>query len=707
VRIGSPGIGVRFTRFAGERPGSSRRAPAAVVVGYRRRMPKTRLFGLSFLMLFVELALIRWTGSNVVYLSYFSNFVLLGSFLGIGIGFLRAGARRSMFLWAPVALFALVAFVKLARVQVDRTSQELLFFGSHVTKGLPSWLVLPLIFVIVAVVMATIADGVARAFSQFEPLVAYRIDILGSIAGIAAFSLLSFVGSPPVVWGIVAGAVLLALQPRAPLTLVRYVAVVGVIGVLLVETLTPNLSWSPYYKIKTVSDPRLDGIYQISVNGIPHQAIDSVEHRERTESVYVHPYERIARPPGEVLIVGAGNGTDVAIALAHGATRVDAVEIDPRLQKIGKALHPNHPYDDPRVHVHIDDGRAFLERATRKWDLILFALPDSLTLIAGQSSLRLESYLFTIDAMKAARAHLTERGAFAMYNYYREQWLVDRLAFTLQTAFGHPPCIDQMGQLAHLAALTIGMHPEDVTCAITWSPAAPPVKPATDDHPFVYLRTRTIPPIYLVAIALILVASLGLVRGIGGRFGAMRPYKDLFFMGAAFLLLETKNVVQFALLFGTTWFVNALVFGGILLAVLAAIEIARRVRLPRPGVLYALLFATLAVSYAIPAHALLKLAFAPRLAAASAIAFAPITLANLIFAQRFKATASSTIAFGANLLGAMLGGVLEYASLIVGYRNLLIGVAVVYALALATTPRGDGSERLRLGAESRGAARVT
>ena len=54
-------------------------------------MPPWRLVVASGLMLFVELALIRWTGANVLHLSYFSNFVLLGSFLGIGLGFLRSG----------------------------------------------------------------------------------------------------------------------------------------------------------------------------------------------------------------------------------------------------------------------------------------------------------------------------------------------------------------------------------------------------------------------------------------------------------------------------------------------------------------------------------------------------------------------------------------------------------------------------------------
>ena len=186
---------------------------------------------------------------------------------------------------------------------------------------------------------------------------------------------------------------------------------------------------------------------------------------------------------------------------------------------------------------------------------------------------------------------------------------------------------------------------------------------------------------------MILIASLLITRIFAGGLGQMRPYVDLFFMGSAFLLLETKNVVQFALLFGTTWLVNALVFAGILLAVYAAVEVARRVKLPSPSVLYALLLIALVVAWVVPPHDLLSLSFAPRFLLAVAIAFAPVFLANLVFAQRFREVGSSNIAFGANLLGAMVGGVLEYTSLIVGYRALLILVAVLYGLAFVTAPR--------------------
>jgi hypothetical protein len=161
----------------------------------------------------------------------------------------------------------------------------------------------------------------------------------------------------------------------------------------------------------------------------------------------------------------------------------------------------------------------------------------------------------------------------------------------------------------------------------------------------------------------------------------MHGYVDLLFMGAAFLLLETKNVVQFALLFGTTWFVNALVFFGVLLSVLVALHIARSVRLPHPAYLYLALFGSLTVAWVIPPERLLSLDAPLRFSAAVLLAFTPILLANLVFAERFRDVSSTQIAFAANLLGAMVGGVLEYSSLILGYRSLLPLIALLYALA--------------------------
>jgi hypothetical protein len=185
----------------------------------------------------------------------------------------------------------------------------------------------------------------------------------------------------------------------------------------------------------------------------------------------------------------------------------------------------------------------------------------------------------------------------------------------------------------------------------------------------------------------VLIVSLVCVRVLAGPFRTMRPYADLFFMGAAFLLLETKNITSFALLFGTTWVVNAIVFGGVLIAVLLAVETTRRLRTPSLPIVYAGIAVSLLVAYAVPNSALLALPLLPRIVAAVALAFTPIYLANVAFAKRFATTEDSRAAFAVNILGAMVGGCLEYLALLTGYRNLLILTALLYLAAFALTPR--------------------
>ena len=637
------------------------------------------LFVASFLMLFVELVLIRWAGAFVVYLSYFANFILLGSFLGIGVGFLRAHRDPDLFRFAPALLALLVGIVVIFPVTIDRTGGDLVYFGVQ-QHGLPTWVMLPFVFLATAAVMSSIAHGVATRFGKLAALDAYRYDIIGSIAGIIAFSLLALLGFGPLSWGLVVAALFLLLLGRP--SMLQGVAIVVLVSVFAFGTFRGETIWSPYYRLVVTRSP---GATTIDANGIPHQtAVDT-----RKLSDYQDVYRRLARPPKRVLVIGAGNGNDVAVALQHGAEHVDAVEIDPEIQRIGVQDHPLQPYEDPRVTRIIDDGRAFLERTHDTYDLIIFALPDSLTLVTGQSAIRLESYLFTLQAFQAARDRLAPGGAFAMYNFYREQWLADRLAGTLDDVFGRRPCLDLgTDHGSYVERFSIFVDSSDASalrCKQTWDPdGRQVVAPAVDDRPFPYLRTRSIPARYLITVLLILLASIVFVRVAGGEYRQMRGYTDLFFMGAAFLLLETKSVVQFALLFGTTWFVNALVFGGVLCSVLIAIEIERRARINRRRLLFALLFVGLLVAWLVPTDALLGLAPVPRFLAATALAFFPIFSANLIFAERFRDTADPTAAFGANLLGAMFGGSLEYISLITGYRSLLFVVAILYGLAYVT-----------------------
>ena len=645
-----------------------------------------RLTLASLLMLFLELALIRWLGANVVHLAYFSNFVLLGSFLGVGAGFLAS--RKDWSIWGvSFPLLAILALCVLVfPVAIQRSGSDVIYFTTMTIAGPPAWLALPVIFMLVATILAGPAEIVGRCFGQLPPLSAYRYDLIGSLLGIGTFTLLSFLGAPSLAWGMIVIALYLVLTRPKRRTVTAFWACILLVA-LGRETFTPGVSWSPYNKLAVQAVPEVGrNLIEIRANGVPHQIMAPAEWRlTQGEHIYGMPYARLPHNAlKDVLIVGAGSGSDVAIALRKGAAHVDAVDIDPRIMELGARLHPDHPYSDPRVTRHVNDGRAWIENTDRKYDLVLFALPDSLTLVSGASQIRLESFLFTRESMAAVRAHLKPDGGFAMYNFYREPWLIDRLAGTAAATFGHAPCVDTYADMQ--AVVSVAVKAADQACGTAWTPKQV-VAPASDDRPFLYFKGGTFPPLYAVTLACILAASLATVRLLGGPIGAMRPYADLFFMGVAFLLLETKNVATFAMLFGTTWLVNALVFAGVLTIVLAAVETTRRFRTPPQPVVFAGIALALGLAWLVRPELLLQLAGGPRLIAATVLAFLPIYLANVAFSKRFQDSGDSQSAFAVNLLGAILGGCLEYAALFVGYNNLLIVTGGLYLAAFVLSPR--------------------
>src|SRR5947207_1297759 len=194
-------------------------------------------------MLFLELALIRWIGANDVFVAFLANLVLLASFLGIGIGFLRVGRAPSLLPWAPAMLAALIGFLLLFPVRLATIRGPQSLRGAFGMPAAPRWVSLGVVFLLTVAVMACIGHGVGEVFRRFPPLEAYRLDILGSLGGVAAFTLLAFLRLPPIAWGAIASVLLAVLIGRRRLAL----ALVAVVALLGVESLLPNDHWSPYY----------------------------------------------------------------------------------------------------------------------------------------------------------------------------------------------------------------------------------------------------------------------------------------------------------------------------------------------------------------------------------------------------------------------------------------------------------------------------
>jgi SAM-dependent methyltransferase len=657
-----------------------------------------RIFLSSFLILFLEVALIRWLPAQIRLLSYFSNFILLAAFLGIGIGALLGGIRRSLFVWYPLLQLAVVAVVYFFRLEVRINAPGSIYFTSGTADpvtAVETTLLLPVLFVGVATLFTTLAQRMAREMTALPPLGAYTINLAGSLAGVAAFALASRVEARPSTWFIVAALTAVPLLWNQRWTAGSAAAIVCLpIAAGLVADMQRNTIWSPYYKI-TLKTQGPETV--VEVNSIWHQSMAPVASKEY---FYQWPYMVFGDTFQDVLILGAGSGTDVASALKHRVARVDAVEIDPAILRLGRQRHPDRPYSDPRVHAVADDARHFLRTTERKYDLVVFALIDSLTLQSAFSGVRLESYMFTEEAFREVRNVLTPDGVLVVYNYFREPWLVDRLANSAAAAFGDEPMVhvhpakDQLGvivagpRLRTLAAYPT--PPSEVTAFNQGAPLAPPVQhvrdprilPATDDWPFLYMRQPHVPAHYLSALGVVLVVSMVAVFGVVG--GAVRKWSwEFFFLGAGFMLLETKSIIQFALLWGSTWVVASLTIASVLVMALAANWTVAHVEVRRPRVVGAILLVLLTVNYVVPVG---TIAIEDRLLESlvySVLVFSPIFCAGLLFGSSIKRSADVTVDYGANLLGAMVGGVAEYLSLVMGFRFLLIMVAAFYIAALA------------------------
>ena len=556
--------------------------------------------------------------------------------------------------------------------------------------------------------------------------------------------------------------------------------------------------WSPYYRIDY--EP---GMRFINTNQISHQVMHP--RGNPTHAQYDLPYlfrEATGRPMFErVLVIGSGSGNDLARALywCPPDARIDAVEIDPVIRRVGTADHPDQPYSDPRITAHLNDGRNFLRRAPDgEYDLVIFALVDSLVLHSGYSNLRLESYLFTQESFRDVARVLKPDGQAAVYNYFRQGWIVGRLRDELRAAFGgsepvvltDPPVPGNVvpldadaeqikGFTAFFAGREAGVGPLRSAFAVNgntyWvpgrvaaskgvtgrfgpaSPAEPPpgtrepsaadpladpmkptkvrpawlplqpvavedspdLVPATDDWPFLYVRRPGIPALTLRGIGLTLALSgvLWLMfreRRTGeprpsGSGNEPNPLPDgrgssdrgllarAFLLGAGFMLIETKAVVQMALLFGSTWTVNTAVFAAVLVMALAGNLFAGWAKPRSLAPYYVGLFAALGVNLLVPPDAFLGMDRWAQTAAACGLAFAPILFAGVVFPVSFARAPRPDRFFGANVAGALAGGLTENLSMLLGFQLLLVVACGLYALSGLFGGRGMGTS-----AEERG-----
>jgi len=659
----------------------------------------------SLTVLFQELTLIRWLPSRVRVVAYFPNLILLSAFLGIGIGCLRSRGRDLRLLW-PLSLLALAgSALLLSRIAftAESASEHLWLLYGDLGRDAPvvNGVRFPVVacFLLCGLTFVPLGQIVAQRLDAFraggKPLSGYGWDLLGSLLGVGGFAVACFLRTSPAWWFATvaaAGAIFFAGQKKI---VAGYVCAMALVLGLVTANEKAEI-YSPYYAIGIVRISPID--LTVRVNGSVHQKLLDVGPVEHLDGIlgnvrdgYHVPYRQLHRKPGRVLVLGAGTGNDVAVALAEGAESVDAVEIDPVILDLGRRLHPNRPYDSPRVHLHNTDARSFLNSTHEKYDLIIFGTLDSMTRLSALSSVRLDNFVYTLEGLRAARAALAPDGGVALYFLVADQHLNLRLVEMMAATFDAPPRVDleyrQVFNAIYMAGPAFALPSAQLAAARADLARLQQVDLATDDWPYLYLANRGLTPFYVSLIAILgALSAFAVALASREMRGSLRTFRgldlEMFLLGAGFLLLETASVTEMTLVWGVTWLTNAVVFGTILLMALLGTLLQRRSPLAWQASILGLAVALLA-GYAVPTGALATSSIAMRLALSVLFVGAPIFFAATLFASAFAERAEADLAFGWNLLGAVAGGLLEFLTMLVGIKALhLLALALYLGLGL-------------------------
>ena len=357
------------------------------------------------LSLFMELGCIRWQSSVLPFFALYKNFSLLACFVGLGLGYALATRDRiplviviPMLAWqfglttilryAPDSFLTTLPFVEQLAMGTGASGewQQIFFLYG----------ILTVVFLITALTFMPVGQLCGRLMERRTKLWAYGLNLLGSLLGVLLMLLASFLWTPPLAWFALCFFTIILFTVRMPSLIMVGVSFTVLCTIVLVWPVNPlwNRIYSPYQLLE-IGRSQDTGLTLIKAAGHYYQRIhDFSDTQTRQEHDFRTYYDFAYHARGalaNVAVVGAGTGNDVAAALRSGAGHVEAIEIDPAILLAGKVSHPEKPYSDPRVHAVVNDARSFLRTTEQTFDLIVYGLLDSHTLLSQGSSVRLDS----------------------------------------------------------------------------------------------------------------------------------------------------------------------------------------------------------------------------------------------------------------------------------------------------------------------------
>jgi len=702
------------------------------------------IFFISVLGLFLELLFIRWIGTEIRIFAYLQNTILVVCFLGLGLGMFTASKpivlKQSLI---PLTFLLALMAIPITRSALGSTSDLLSVLSDLViwynavtsdTKTATLFIVMGLaltyfILALIVDIFVPLGRIIGRLMNAHSnPIWAYSVNIFGSILGTWLFVLLSFFYQPPFSWFLIAGTFIAVFIVWSNKSKGVNLALLGIIVILAwfsgQTSDAINTVWSPYQKLvlREAQDNEI-GEYIIDVNNVGYQGMIDLSDRniaanpeiyapeQKGLSQYDIPY--LLHPnPSTALIVGAGSGNDAAGALRNNIEKVTAVEIDPAIIAMGRELHPEKPYSSPNVQVVNDDARSFFATTNDKYDVISFGLLDSHTTTA-MTNARLDHYVYTRESIVQAKSKLAEGGIMVLTFETQKSFIADRIETVLEDVFGQPPLVFIIpgNSYGWGGAMFITGDMQNIQRQFNENPRLNAyitqlqekyplnlpnsTKVITDDWPYVYLASPKIPTLYYLLIGLMALlfyrSSRKWQANINVSF-SNRAFWHFFFLGSAFLLLEVQNISKASVVLGNTWQVNAVIISSILGMALLANWIAYKFpKLPLAPV-YLLLIGTALSLYFID---LAKFGFLPyptKAVIVGSLTSLPMLFSGIVFVRSFAVAQEKSNALGANLIGALVGALLQSITFIIGIKALLLIVAGFYLLSLFTLPRSNPAQ---------------
>jgi spermidine synthase len=691
---------------------------------------KIRLIVLvTMVSLLLELIMIRWLASVFPVFSFFKNFTLLACFLGLGAGYAVAEKQPCAPALVLPMLALFVGIITLLRYDVGTTTDffsglpmqeqtsisiwmDRLDWLKLFQQSVPLYLLLGMSFVLCACICYPVGQLCGKLLSSTDALKAYGLNLLGSIVGVTVLFVMSLFWLPPPVWFTAVGGVLLffvlARDSRLPLGVASFCLLLTILT-WPVQTEIQRI-YSPYQLLEKMT--KSDGLMNILSGGAYYQKVFNLSENNRghesEEDRYVRAYYEFPfnfkKKPERVAIVGAGSGNDVAAALRMGASHVDAIEIDPAIAFLGKSSHPEHPYDDPRVTLNINDARNFFRTAHQQYDLIIYGVLDSHTALSHASNLRVDSYVYTREGITEAFKLLKPDGVMSIAFALPNESLGFKLSHILQDIPGAgKPLAVRVGYDSKTTTAFVTQNGHDITLPDAkafaafgftnvsdhFAQAYPADSIPTDDWPFFYMIKRTYPVSYMVALGMVLLLSYMFVRKtIGFTDPIERSYLPFFFLGSGFMLVETKAITELGLHLGGTWFVIAATIIMVLVMAFLANLLVQRKFVPRTSLAYAGLLASLLLGYFSARNHDLIAVSSPLLSLivncvllTVPLFFSGIVFSTLIGKPRNNIKINISTALAYNLMGALFGGLMEYNSMYFGFAFLYLLAIGFYFLA--------------------------